>query len=73
MHAVLVSSGPDLILEDLPLPIQEGTLAAPGSLAATLDPLLDDRDRAERALVEQALANCGYSRAQPRTSSASAG
>jgi len=64
MHAVLVSSGPDLILEDLPLPVQEGNLAAPGSLAATLDPLLDDRDRAERALVEQALANCGYSRAR---------
>jgi len=64
-HAVLVSSGPELRLDHLPQALKEHRLAletGPGEPVA--GSLHHQRDLTERSVIQQALANNGYSRSR---------
>jgi DNA-binding NtrC family response regulator len=67
-HAVLVSTGPELLVTHLPQPIQERAESAytngngNGHLAP--DSLHHQRDLIERNVIQRALVNNGYSRAR---------
>jgi DNA-binding NtrC family response regulator len=67
-HAVLVSVGPELLLQHLPQPIQEhaALVAANGDgpAAANDESLHHQRDLIERNVIQRALVNNGYSRAR---------
>jgi transcriptional regulator with PAS, ATPase and Fis domain len=64
-HAVLMSSGPEVLLQHLPPQIQEHAQLLGGnggSLAA--DDLQHNRQLIERNVIQRVLVNCGYSRAR---------
>ncbi len=62
-HAVLMSSGPALQSEHLPLPVRE--YAAPGAAPASVDASLQrNRDESERAVVREALKKHHHCRAR---------
>jgi two-component system response regulator HydG len=68
-QAVLVSSGPELLAQHLPAPVQEvavggGNGDAQGSSAG----LFHNREIAERSIIQRALVNNGYSRARAANS-----
>ncbi len=62
MHAVLVSSGTRLTIDHLPQPVQEWFYSNASTQAEPV--LIRGGDGDERALVEQALSRCGYSRSR---------
>lgn len=65
-HAVLVSSGPELLLTHLPAPMQEhvASAASNGDADNIISPstLHHQRDLIERNVIQRALVNNGYSR-----------
>jgi transcriptional regulator with PAS, ATPase and Fis domain len=65
-HAVLVSSGPQLLLHHLPQPVQDYAALASANNNGTpnVDSLNHQRDVIERNVIQRALANHGYSRAR---------
>jgi DNA-binding NtrC family response regulator len=63
-QAVLFSSGPELLLQHLPEAVQEYASAGQSNGYASADSLLYNREIAERAVIQRALVNCGYSRAR---------
>jgi DNA-binding NtrC family response regulator len=67
-HAVLVSSGPELLVDHLPQPVQDHAAAAVANGAAgepiNAASLTHQRDLIERNVIQRALANHGYSRAR---------
>jgi transcriptional regulator with PAS, ATPase and Fis domain len=63
-QAVLFSNGPELLLQHLPEAVQEYASTAPSNGYASADSLLYNREIAERAVIQRALVNCGYSRAR---------
>jgi DNA-binding NtrC family response regulator len=63
-QAVLVSSGPELLLQHLPQPVQEFSSAAPSNGQGSGDTLHHNRELAERTIIQRALVSCGYSRAR---------
>jgi DNA-binding NtrC family response regulator len=66
-HAVLVSTGPELLLQHLPQPVQDhaASQAANGTgPVSNGDSLHHQRDVIERNVIQRALANHGYSRAR---------
>ena len=62
-HAVLVSSGPELLLQHLPQPLQDHALLGQGS-PAPADSLHQQRELIERNVIQRTLVNNGYSRAR---------
>jgi DNA-binding NtrC family response regulator len=62
-HAVLVSTGPELLPKDLPPAVQESTAASAGN-GHPADSLLHNREMIERNVIQRALVNNGYSRAR---------
>lgn len=63
-QAVLVSSGPELLVQHLPQPIQEySTLRSPVRRPAA-ETLQHNRETLERSVIQRALMTCGYSRAR---------
>jgi len=65
-HAVLISSGPELLLQHLPQPVQEHaavTANGNGHSAGSVS-LHHQRDVIERNVIQRALVNNGYSRAR---------
>lgn len=66
-QAVLVSSGPELLLEHLPQPIREYVPAAHTNGHAATESLLHNRELLERNFIQRALQNNGYSRAKTAT------
>ena len=67
-QAVLVSTGPELLLQHLPQPVQEYAALGNGSGHAAGESLLRNRELAERTIIQRALVSCGYSRARAATS-----
>jgi two-component system response regulator HydG len=68
-QSVLVSSGPEILLKHLPLPIQEYSACGaetPAVIAA--DSLTHNREVTERSVIQRALASNGYSRARAASS-----
>jgi transcriptional regulator with PAS, ATPase and Fis domain len=68
-QAVLVSSGRELLLQHLPQPVQE--CAGPPSERngmGSAESLFHNRELAERAIIQRALMNSGYSRAHAASS-----
>jgi transcriptional regulator with PAS, ATPase and Fis domain len=65
-QAVLVSSGPEMLLHHLPQPVQDHASAASmsGNGSTNCDTLNYQRDAIERNVIQRALANHGYSRAR---------
>jgi DNA-binding NtrC family response regulator len=63
-QAVLVSTGPELLLQHLPQPVQEAAHASPQNGHAHSDSLTHNREIAERSSIQRALVNAGYSRAR---------
>jgi two-component system, NtrC family, response regulator HydG len=69
-HAVLVGTGPDLLLQHLPQPVQDHAVAAyghennGGNGSGDGETLHHQRGLIERNVIQQALANHGYSRAR---------
>jgi DNA-binding NtrC family response regulator len=64
-HAVLVSSGPELLAQHLPQPLQDhGALAQGNGPLPPADSLHQQRDLIERNVIQRALVNNGYSRAR---------
>ncbi len=64
-HAVLVSSGPELLVQHLPQPLQDHAVLNQGQAPpAPADSLHQQRDLIERNVIQRALANHGYSRAR---------
>jgi len=69
-HAVLVSTGPEVLLEHLPQPVQDHAAATfhssngEGNGVAYDETLHHQRDAIERNVIQRALANHGYSRAR---------
>ncbi len=63
-HAVLVSSGPELLLEHLPQPVQDHAVEMPvnGTRSQPPDSLHHQRELIERNVIQRALINNGYSR-----------
>jgi two-component system response regulator HydG len=62
-QAVLVSTGPELLLQHLPQPLQEYANVVPNN-GQTPGDLHHDREIAERTSIQKALMISGYSRAQ---------
>jgi DNA-binding NtrC family response regulator len=65
-HAVLVSTGPELLLQHLPQPVQDYAAASAngnGHVASSVS-LHHQRDLIERNVIQRALVNNGYSRAR---------
>ncbi len=63
-QAVLVSTGPELLLPHLPQPVQEYATQEGGNGNGSGDSLLHNREVLERAVIQRALVNSGYSRAR---------
>jgi transcriptional regulator with PAS, ATPase and Fis domain len=63
-QAVLVSTGPELLLQHLPQPVQEYAQSLQGACNGSGDTLLHNRELAERAVIQRALASSNYSRAR---------
>jgi DNA-binding NtrC family response regulator len=69
-HAVLVGTGPELLPEHLPQPVQDHAASThhlgngEAHLAGLGDTLHHQRDLIERNVIQRALANHGYSRAR---------
>ena len=62
-HAVLVSSGPELLLEHLPQPLQEHAAQCQGQ-PPQADSLFRNREQVERDVIQKVLASSDYSRAR---------
>jgi len=67
-QAVLMSSGPELLLQHLPMPVQLHANSANGKLEPTGESLALNRDQLERTVIQRALINSGYSRARAASS-----
>jgi DNA-binding NtrC family response regulator len=67
-QAVLVSSGPELLLAHLPQPVQEFAALSTGNGQVAGESLLHNREIAERTIIQRALVNSAYSRARAATS-----
>jgi two-component system response regulator HydG len=67
-QAVLVSTGPELLLQHLPHPLQEYASLIPANGPASGDSLHHNREVAERTSIQRALVNSGYSRARAANS-----
>jgi transcriptional regulator with PAS, ATPase and Fis domain len=65
-HAVLVSTGPELLLQHLPQPVQEHALLGPANGAAppSSDSLLHSRQVIERSIIQRVLESSGFSRSR---------
>jgi DNA-binding NtrC family response regulator len=64
-HAVLVSSGPELLLQHLPQQVQDsGSLGNGNGTSGGADSLLHNREVIERNVIQRVLASSGYSRAR---------
>jgi DNA-binding NtrC family response regulator len=63
-QAVLVSTGPELLVQHLPQPVQEHAALTVGNGHVPGDSLHHNREIAERTSIQRALVNCGYSRAR---------
>jgi two-component system response regulator HydG len=67
-HAVLVSAGPELLVQHLPQPVQDHAAVAGlngnGHVDTSGDSLHHQRDVIERNVIQRALAHHGYSRAR---------
>jgi two-component system response regulator HydG len=64
-QAVLVSSGPQLLLQHLPAPVQEvGVVTTNGDGNGSTEGLFHNREIAERSIIQRALVSSGYSRAR---------
>src|SRR5262249_13311414 len=64
-HAVLVSTGPQLLLHHLPQQIQEHAATQGGGNGQLVaDSLLHNRELIERNVIQRVLVNSGYSRAR---------
>jgi len=64
-HAVLVSSGPELLLQHLPQPLQDHALMGQSQgPQPPADSLHQQRDLIERNVIQRTLVNNGYSRAR---------
>src|SRR5262245_28279456 len=66
-HAVLVSTGPELLLQHIPQPLQDhaALVAAQGGEGPVLgDSLQHQRDLIERNVIQRALVAHGYSRSR---------
>jgi DNA-binding NtrC family response regulator len=63
-QAVLVCSGPELLLSHLPQPVQKPTLRGHAHERAAGDSLVQNREMLERNVIQRALASCDYSRAR---------
>jgi DNA-binding NtrC family response regulator len=68
-QAVLVSSGPELLAQHLPAPVQDvGVVCGNGDAHGTSAGLFHNREIAERSIIQRALVNNGYSRARAANS-----
>jgi transcriptional regulator with PAS, ATPase and Fis domain len=63
-HAVLVSTGTELLFQHLPPAVQEHTLSPTDTCPASTETLLHHREISERATIERALVNSNNRRAQ---------
>jgi DNA-binding NtrC family response regulator len=63
-QAVLVSTGPELLLGHLPSAVQEYAASRNGSAPVETESLMHNREIAERSSIQRALVSCGYSRAR---------
>jgi DNA-binding NtrC family response regulator len=63
-QAVLVSSGPELLMSHLPAAVQEYAALRNGSTPTETDSLVHNREILERSVIQRALVSCGYSRAR---------
>jgi DNA-binding NtrC family response regulator len=63
-HAVLVSTGAELLLEHLPQPLQAHAALNKGDGNLPPDTLVHNREVIERNVIQRALVNNGYSRAR---------
>src|SRR5262249_1777792 len=63
-QAVLISTGPELLLQHLPQPVQEFASLNAVNGHVPSDTLLHNREIAERTIIQRALVSCGYSRAR---------
>jgi transcriptional regulator with PAS, ATPase and Fis domain len=63
-QAVLVSTGPDLLLEHLPQLVQKQAALTAGNRRPLGNSLHDDCEAAERVTIQRALLKCGQSRAR---------
>ena len=61
-HAVLVSSGPELRVEHLPIAIQEASVPGEAGESSPNESLHHQRDVIERNVIQRALMTNGYSR-----------
>jgi transcriptional regulator with PAS, ATPase and Fis domain len=61
-QAVLVSSGPELLLQHLPHPVQEYAWTRTPDTRAAGDSLYQSRELAERSIIQRALSSCTYRR-----------
>jgi DNA-binding NtrC family response regulator len=66
-QAVLVSSGPELMLEHLPQPIRDYVPVSNGAAHTPAESLMHNREVLERNFIQRALQNNGYSRARTAT------
>jgi transcriptional regulator with PAS, ATPase and Fis domain len=67
-QAVLVSSGPELLLDHLPAPLQEYALAGELNRPPSAASLSHNRETTERAVIQRTLVTCSYSRARTANS-----
>jgi DNA-binding NtrC family response regulator len=63
-QAVLVCNGPEIRLCHLPQPLQRPAVSEIGSLSSNGGTLSQSRQELERTIIEQALADCNYSRSR---------
>jgi DNA-binding NtrC family response regulator len=63
-QAVLVSTGPELLVQHLPQPVREHVARKPSSGSAPGNSLHQDREIAERITIQNALVRCRQSRVQ---------
>jgi two-component system response regulator HydG len=63
-HAVLVSTGPELLLQHLPQPVQDHVLRTDNGEAINGDSLEHQRNLIERNLIQRALVLNGYNRSR---------
>jgi len=63
-HAVLVSTGPELLLQHLPQPVQDHAALSSAEGPTNGDSLHHQRDLIERNVIQRALINNGYSRSR---------
>jgi transcriptional regulator with PAS, ATPase and Fis domain len=63
-HAVLVSKGPELLLGDLPQPVQEHARSSGSPGTEAKSPLSLNREQIERSVIQKALASNNFQRAR---------